>query len=222
MMNTIQPIDNDADCVPLYLPQSLFLKPFARINVSVTLPGSVTGKPISNFDIMEKLRSMVQPERFAMLKVSKSTLEFIRFEGELEHSKEVSNVLERLDGRNIKLANFVDLFKVRASLAKDTFPARHAWDSYFRDARDMDEMKPGERPDTVHLSNLPIRWFCAREKQHDENVLPSESIFRRIFDKFGKVRAVDIPICDPYRKEMKTQMAGVHTFSHDNEQYFEG
>lgn len=216
-MNTIQPIDNDADCVPLYLPQSLFLKPFARINVSVTLPPSVTGKPISNFDIMEKLRSMVQPERFAMLKVSKSTLEFIRFEGELENSKEVNNVLARLDGRNIKLANFAEHLKVRSSLAKDSFPSRHSWDSYFRDARDMDEMKPGERPDTVHLSNLPIRWFCPRHQENDENVRPSESIFKRIFEKFGQVRAVDIPCCDPYRKEMKSQL---HTFSHDNEQYF--
>lgn len=134
----------------------------------------------------------------------------------------MKNVLNRLDGRSFKLANFSELVKIRASVSKDGFPTRHDWDSFFRDARDMDEMKSGERPDTIHISNLPIRWFCPRHQENDELVKPSESIFKRIFEKFGEVKSVDIPICDPYRKDMKSHMTGMKTFSFDQELYFEG
>lgn len=74
----------------------------------------------------------------------------------------------------------------------------------------------------VFLSNLPIRWFCARHLENEEIVKPSENIFKRIFEKFGDVRSVDIPICDPYRKDMKSHMTGMKTFSFDQELYFEG
>lgn len=132
------------------------------------------------------------------------------------------NVLSRLDGRTIKLASFSDPIKIRASETKDEFPTRHDWDSFFRDARNMDEMKPGERPDTIHITNLPIRWFCPRHMENEDGVKPSESIFKRIFEKFGEVRCVDIPICDPFRAKMKSHMTGMKTFSHDQELYFEG
>lgn len=134
----------------------------------------------------------------------------------------MKNVLNRLDGAPIKLSSFNETVKVKASIAKDAFPSRHDWDSFFRDARDMDEMKAGERPDTVHITNLPIRWFCPRHMENEDNVKPSESIFKRIFEKFGEVRFVDIPICDPYRKDMKAHITGMKTFSFDQELYFEG
>lgn len=155
-------------------------------------------------------------------KVSKSTLDFLRFDAELESADKIKSVLARLDGRTFKLASFSDPIKLRSSMAKDDFPTRHDWDSFFRDTRDMDEMKAGERPDTIHISNLPIRWFCARHLENEEIVKPSESIFKRIFEKFGDVRSVDIPICDPYRKDMKSHMTGMKTFSFDQELYFEG
>lgn len=122
----------------------------------------------------------------------------------------------------MKLLNFVESVKIRASEVKDSSANRHDWDSFFRDARNMDEMKPGERPDTIHLSNLPIGWFCPRHMEGTSNQKPSESIFKRIFEKFGEVRCVDIPICDPYRTQMKSKMSGLSTFSFDQELYFEG
>lgn len=122
----------------------------------------------------------------------------------------------------IKLANFTEHVRVRASEAKDDFPTRHDWDTFFRDARNMDEMKAGERPDTIHISNLPITWFCPRHMENAEHPKPSENIFKRIFEKFGEVRCVDIPICDPYRTKMKSHLTGAQTFSFDNEVYFEG
>lgn len=152
----------------------------------------------------------------------KSTLEVIRFDAELEERANLKSVIARLDGNTIKLSGYSESARIRASEAKDNFPKRHDWDSYFRDARNMDEKKPGERPDTIHISNLPIRWFCPRHLENEENVKPSESIFKRIFEKFGSVRMVDIPICDPFRKDMKSHMTGMKTFSFDQDLYFEG
>lgn len=155
------------------------------------------------------------------VQVIKSTLEVIRFDAEIEDRGQLRSVLDRLDGNTMKLPNFTDSARIRAAEAKDTFPKRYDWDSFFRDARDMDEKKSGERPDTIHISSIPIRWFCPRHQENDDVVKPSESIFKRIFEKFGEVRHVDIPICDPYRKEMKSHMSGMKTFSFDQDLYFE-
>lgn len=149
-------------------------------------------------------------------------MELCRLDAELDDRERLKEVLTRLDGNSIRLNGYSEPARVRASEQKDNFPKRHDWDSYFRDARNMDEKKPGERPDTIHISNLPIRWFCPRHMENEENVKPSESIFRRIFEKFGSVRVVDIPICDLYRKDMKSHMTGMKTFSFDQELYFEG
>lgn len=74
----VQTIKNVSDCVPLYLPHSLYLKPSAKFNVSVQLPVAITGKTISNWDVMENLRKMISPEnKFAVLKVSDNVLAHI-------------------------------------------------------------------------------------------------------------------------------------------------
>lgn len=159
---------------------------------------------------------------FSFFQVSKSTVDYIRFEAELEERKRLRLAIQRLDGVSLRLSGFSDAaFRVRCTEAKDEFPTRHDWDSYFRDARNMDEMKAGERPDTIHMSHLPIRWFCPRHVEHEKEVKPSESIFKRIFEKFGRVRAVDIPICDPYRKHMPADIAGMRTFSFEQDVLFE-
>lgn len=69
-MINIQNIQNVSDCVPLYLPHSLYLKPVARMNISVALPNNKMGKSISNLDIMDKLSSALKPDKFLVLKVS--------------------------------------------------------------------------------------------------------------------------------------------------------
>lgn len=68
-MINIQTIENVADCVPLYLPHSLYLKPVAKLNISVALPSNKMGKNISNLDIMEKLGQALKPDKFLVLKV---------------------------------------------------------------------------------------------------------------------------------------------------------
>lgn len=68
----IQTIRNVEDCVPLYLPHSLYLKPKTGLNISVSLPTfeKQSGKTISNWDVMEKLREITKPDSFSVLKVS--------------------------------------------------------------------------------------------------------------------------------------------------------
>lgn len=217
----IQVCRDTSDAVALYLPQRLYLKPFAKLNISVQLPTQkVHGKAISNWELMEKLRKIIQPESFSSLKVSKHSSEVIRFDAELEKRNKLETVLSRLEDRVVQLNDYPESLRVRASEAKSDFPIRYSWDSFFRDATDMDEMKPGERPDTVHISNLPIRWFIHDRARDDDS--PQESIFKKVFEKYGSVRQVDVPAADPFRMQMKSSMRGITTPPQDAALYFEG
>lgn len=170
---------------------------------------------------MEKLRAMIKPEEFSSLRVTKSTAEVVRFEAEFDDRTKVEKCVLKLNQKTIKLKDFKDLFKVRAAEWKSDFPNRHAWDTYFRDAKNMDDMKPGERPDTVYITGLPIKWFIPYHLL-DEDEKPSEKLFYRVFEKFGSIRYVDIPICDPHRKQMKAHMTGIKEHSFDDDTFFEG
>jgi arginine/serine-rich splicing factor 17 len=65
----MQVVENESDLVPLFLPHSLYLKPIAKLNICVALPSNVTGKSISNYEVMEKMRQMLLPDKFSLLKV---------------------------------------------------------------------------------------------------------------------------------------------------------
>lgn len=67
--------------------------------------------------------------------------------------------MKALDGYLMKVVGFFEPLKVRAAEAKTNFPTRHDWDEFFRTASDMNELKPGERPDTIYLAKLPSNWF---------------------------------------------------------------
>lgn len=221
-MNAFQKCSNTSDAVPLYLSQQLYLKPHARMRVSIHLSVKVMGKTITHYEVMERLRDLIQPDEFSLLKVTKTTLEIIRFEAEVEHKNKLARVISKLDNKMIKLKDFNDLMKVRAAEYKGDFPSRHDWDSFFRDAKDMNELKLGERPDTVHISNIPTKWFVPKQIMDKKDLLPSEKIFCRAFEKFGAIRCIDIPVCDPYRSKMKSHIAGVQTGSFEDTEFFEG
>lgn len=105
--------------------------------------------------------------------------------------------------------------KVRAAEAKDDFPTRHSWDSYFRDAKHMNELKPGERPDTIHITGLPVKWFI-----EDGASVPSESLICKIFKKWGPLRKIDVPLADPYRSRMRLG-SNIHKFSYEDGIFFD-
>ncbi|KAM9343706.1 A-kinase anchor protein 17A [Pholidichthys leucotaenia] len=215
-MTTI--VHDTTEAVCLSTEYNLYLKPIAKMTISVALPQlKLPGKSISNWEVMERVKAMVAPEQFSALRISKSTMDFIRFEGEVENKTVVKSLLGRLDGKSIKLSGFTDVLKVRAVENKVDFPTRHDWDSFFRDAKDMNETLPGERPDTIHLEGLPCRWFSQKESQFPDR--PSEEVLSAVFQTFGKVRNVDIPMLDPYREEMMDK--NFNTFSFGGHLNFE-
>ncbi|KYN44430.1 A-kinase anchor protein 17A [Trachymyrmex septentrionalis] len=205
-----------SDIVPLYPSHALYLKPLAKVNVSVSLPQLKTpGKTISTWEVMEKIRALILPDEFASLKVAKSTLEFIRLEGDLRDRCRLSRVLARLDLQQLNLSGFSNVLKVRAAEAKDDFPTRHSWNSYFRDAKHMNELKAGERPDTIHITGLPVKWFT-----EDNTNVPSESLITKIFKKWGALRKVDVPAADSYRSRMRLGN-NIHKFSFEDGIFFD-
>lgn len=217
-MNFWQRCSDIKDAVPLYPSHGLFLKPMALLHISVQLPQlKAHGKAISNWEIMEKLKYWTQPEEFISLKISKSTLEFIRFDGEIQNKSKLSEVLACLNGKSIKVPGFPEQLKVRAVEARSEFPTKYDWDTFFRDSKDMNEMKAGERPDTVYLGNLPCKWFSSGE----DNTLPSEKLIKKIFEQFGEVNRIDIPMLDPFRNQMNTSISGVKQFTFNKNIIFE-
>ncbi|XP_066497029.1 A-kinase anchor protein 17A [Hoplias malabaricus] len=215
-MTTI--VHDTSEAVKLCEEFNLYLKPIAKMTISVALPQlKMPGKSISNWEVMERLKGMVHPEQFSSLRISKSTMDFIRFEGEVENKGIVRSFLAKLDGKSIKLSGFTDILKVRAAENKVDFPTRHDWDSFFRDAKDMNETVPGERPDTIHLEGLPCKWFAPKNSSSDR---PSEAVLKAVFENFGKIRNVDIPMLDPYREEMTGK--NFNTFSFGGHLNFEG
>uniref|UniRef100_A0A4W3J6G4 A kinase (PRKA) anchor protein 17A n=1 Tax=Callorhinchus milii TaxID=7868 RepID=A0A4W3J6G4_CALMI len=210
-------VHDTSEAVELFPPQGLYLKPIAKLTISVSLPQlKQPGKSISNWEVMERLKCMVHPEQFATLRVSKSTMDFVRFEGEVENKNMVKTFLSKLDGKTIKLSGFTDTLKVRAAEVKIDFPTRHDWDSFFRDAKDVNETLPGERPDTIHLEGLPCKWFSLKNSSSEK---PSDLILSKVFGTFGEIRNVDIPMLDPYREEMTGK--NFHTFSFGGHLNFE-
>lgn len=89
----MQTIQNTNDLVQLYQPLSLwvyaifsgffvdssnksenysrYLKPISNVTITINLPSNVSSanKAVSNFDVMDKLREMIAPDVFCLLKV---------------------------------------------------------------------------------------------------------------------------------------------------------
>ncbi|KAM4700735.1 A-kinase anchor protein 17A isoform 2-T2 [Discoglossus pictus] len=210
-------VHDTSEAVELCNSSGLYLKPITKMIISVALPQlKQPGKSISNWEVMERLKGMVTNHQFCTLRISKSTMDFIRFEGEVDNKKLVKEFVVALDGKSIKLSGFSDILKVRAAEYKIDFPTRHDWDSFFRDAKDMNENLPGERPDTIHLEGLPCKWFAQKDSGTEK---PSEEVLIKVFSTFGEIRNVDIPMLDPYREEMTGK--NFHTFSFGGHLNFE-
>ena len=180
------------DCVDLFPPQGLYLKTIARINESVQLPQlKKAGAKISNSRVVARIKEMARPYTIPVYKVCKSSLDFIRFECQVENYTIMEHVLAKLDTKTVKLADFQETLQVRAEQA-ETPPLTSAdWDSFFRENKGMNHDH-----DTIKLENLPCNWFVDNKSDLACNK-PSESVLKRAFSTFGQVRIVDIPMLDP-------------------------
>ncbi|KAK4473022.1 hypothetical protein MN116_002729 [Schistosoma mekongi] len=200
---------------------NLYLKPIARVCITVQIPllHDTSGqlKSFTTWEIIEKIRQLcpgiLSPS--TVMKVVHTTLEFVRFAVDLENKIDVRRVVTSLESQFIKLSGFPQNLRVRASEAPYDCPRRHDWEAFFRDAQNMDETKSGERPDTLVLTGLPIRWFASASHNRPrfsvssddtsssylsflvDDEKPNPLIVKEAFEVFGKVREIDIPMLDP-------------------------
>lgn len=174
-----------------YQPSNLFLKADAKVFMEVKLPEiKVAGVTVSNWEVMEKIKNLANPEVFQTLRVANYTREVIQFEGEFESLRSTRKVVLMLNGKSIKLSGFSETLKLRARQAEMPFPAKEEWEEYFaqRGLSSFDEGKPGERPDTIRIRGMPVKWFTSPESEGK----PCPHVLTKAFQKFGKVRQVGI------------------------------
>ncbi len=183
----------------------MYIKPIARLNITIQLPPTKNpGQAVLHSEIIDKLKKQSSPEEFIYLRIIKATLEFIRLEGELENKSSFKTLLSKLDNCTIKMNSYTDVLKVRAAEAKISYPIRHDWETFFKDSEhllssenEIHLMKPGERPDTIHIMDIPCKWFAEKKSYigvDAANIKPSEAVLREVFSIFGELRMVDIPI----------------------------
>jgi splicing factor, arginine/serine-rich 17 len=172
--------------------KGLYIKPIARLNLTIQLPPTKQpGQTVSNNEILEKVKKQSLPDEFIYLRVIKSSLEFIRCEGEIENKSSFKTLLAKLDNSTIRMNAYADVLKIRAAESKLPYPTRHDWDSFFKDSQNPNaELKHGERPDTVYIADLPCKWFTANTTSD----MPCEQSLKEVFSIFGDIRLIDIPL----------------------------
>lgn len=182
-----------ADDVPLafYLPAGLFLKPEARVWIEVKLPEiSSAGKSISNWEVMEKIKALSKPVEYQSLRVANYSRELIQFEGEMDSVRNVRKIVLLLHGKSMKLSGFSELLKLKAKQLLSPQPTKAEWEEYFqaKGGPIFEEARPGERPDTVRIQGLPVKWFVSKTS----GGRPCPKVLAQAFQKFGTVSQVGI------------------------------
>ncbi|RWS26611.1 A-kinase anchor protein 17A-like protein [Leptotrombidium deliense] len=187
-----------------------YLKEAIKVSITCQLPAMKTpGQCVSTLTLTEKLRRKARPHVFVNLKVVKNTLTFIRFEGEVESKQVLNHVLNKFNKLSIKLSGFSEKISIKVCKMK-MGSTRHEWESFFRDNPHMNEMKPGFRPDTIHVQNLPIKWFGGH--------VPKAHILLKTFEVFGEIRRFHIPLLDeiesnPFSERCETKGGGFKRFN---------
>ena len=182
-----------ADDVPLafYLPAGLFLKSEARVWVEVKLPEiKESGTSISNWEVMEKMKALSKPVEFQSLRVVNYSREMIQFEGELDSVRNLRKIVLLLHGKSMKLSGFSELLKLKAKQLQSPQPTKAEWEEYFqsRGVSTFEDGRPGERPDTVKIAGLPVKWFVSKTSEGR----PCHKVLLQAFQKFGPVAQVGI------------------------------
>jgi len=145
---------------------------------------------VSNWALMEKVKSVASPIKFVAMRVKMSTTDFVRFEAELEHSDKVEPAIAALNDQQIKIGGFTQPFKTKAKKASTSFPTKSQWESHFMENNEhYDETKPGERADTLLIKDVPKRFFS-----DEGSLMPTEDNIRLAFLTFGAVRMIDVPM----------------------------
>ncbi|KAG8510631.1 A-kinase anchor protein 17B [Galemys pyrenaicus] len=207
MMVTV--VYDNSEATELCAAQHLYLKPIAKLMISVLLPETTEPvRPFSNWEVLDQLKSLICPDQFTTVRLSKSTKDFIRFEGEAETRSLVQILKAKLHGKIIKLNGLKTDLKVVATDAQgewEPFPKeKEASLSDGGDEQDVDKS-----PDSIYFEGLPCKWFAPKGSNGEK---PCEEILRVVFESFGKIKNVDIPMLDPYREVMTGGSFGGFSF----------
>ncbi|XP_061454243.1 A-kinase anchor protein 17B-like isoform X2 [Rhineura floridana] len=200
---TVTLVCDPSEAMELSASQRLYLKPVAKLTISVVLPEHTRStRAFSKWEVMDKLKNMICPDQFTSVKVSKSTKGFIRFEGEAETKRLVCSLKEKLHGKMIKLNGFKDDLQVVATETPSDLLTPQELEPILNDrelpGEDLAEQNK-DSPDCIHLEGLPCKWFAVKGSDSES---PSEDVLRAVFENFGKIKNIDIPMLDPYREEM--------------------
>ncbi|KAM6151584.1 A-kinase anchor protein 17B-like [Rhynchocyon petersi] len=206
---TVTVVYDNSEATELCAAQHLYLKPIAKLMINVLLPESTEPvRPFSNWEVLDQLKSLICPDQFTTVRLSKSTKDFIRFEGEAETRSLVQILKAKLHGKIIKLNGLKTDLKVVATDAQgewEHFPK--AKESTLSD--DAEEQDPDKSPDSIYFEGLPCKWFAPKGSNGEK---PCEEILRVVFESFGKIKNVDIPMLDPYREVMTGGSFGNFSF----------
>ncbi|XP_050998552.1 A-kinase anchor protein 17B-like [Acomys russatus] len=196
---TVTVVYDNSEATELCAAQHLYLKPIAKLMINVLLPECIEPvRPFSNWEVLDQLKSLICPDQFTTVRLSKSTKDFIRFEGEAETRSLVQILKAKLHGKIIKLNGLKTDLKVVATDAQgewEHFP-KEKEASVIEGAEEQDHDKS---PDAIYFEGLPCKWFAPKGSSGEK---PCEEILRVVFESFGKIKNVDIPMLDPYREVM--------------------
>lgn len=173
----------------------LFLKPLTRLNIVVTLPEiKLSAMSVSNWEIMEKLKSLIKPEQFEFLNVVNLSRESVTLEAEFSSVRAMRRSIPLTSGQRFKHSNFTDLLSIKVVTFDTVAPLKSEWEAIFRDNGmiSFQTSAPGDRPDTIRLENLPIAWFSESIDPINNRLIPSTKVLREAFERFGGIRRVEI------------------------------
>uniref|UniRef100_A0A8D2D5M4 A-kinase anchor protein 17B n=1 Tax=Sciurus vulgaris TaxID=55149 RepID=A0A8D2D5M4_SCIVU len=206
---TVTVVYDNSEATELCAAQHLYLKPIAKLMISVLLPESMDPvRPFSNWEVLDQLKSLICPDQFTTVRLSKSTKDFIRFEGEAETRSLVQILKAKLHGKIIKLNGLKTDLKVVAT------DALGEWEHFPREKEaslsdGAEEQDHDKSPDSIYFEGLPCKWFAPKGSSGEK---PCEEIVRVVFESFGKIKNVDIPMLDPYREVMTGGSIGGFSF----------
>ncbi|XP_073497282.1 A-kinase anchor protein 17B-like [Phyllobates terribilis] len=197
-MNTmiVTPVYDDSEAVELSAIHHLSLNPKAKLIISIILPEeSEQCRPISNRDILEEIKNLVTPEHFSSLKVSRTSKEFIRLEGEADTKHLANRFLEKLNDHNLTISCLPKPLHIIAIEAPAELPVNDHTKKLL--ATIKEDSENCTTPSCLHLEGLPCKWFLPLGTNTEK---PSEEVLRSTFEKFGNIVNIDIPMLDPYRE----------------------
>jgi arginine/serine-rich splicing factor 17 len=113
---------DDRDLTELCPELDLWLKPHSKLTITVTLPTLLSspnsGQCISTWEVMDKLKKRIKPLKLKSLKVIKSNLDFIRFEGECDSQISLTQIESKLNKVSLKLSGFSQQLCVKTAKIK--------------------------------------------------------------------------------------------------------